>query len=211
MLVDSYIESPTEEEISLLTELFVEWSKSGKQTQLNHIIEVIESHESKDIRNLALKCLKNSIPKSKQNSIVDMWISHPTPSLRGYINELIEEHGLKKSLKSAVYVMLDREDLLKVHDPDYLHLDSYLNELDPLLGSLLFDRVMKLKNPELGEISVQTDEITSDRSLMDLIRIKDYTTLWENILDYPLPFICELIKIFDQEKWTPRERSSREI
>jgi hypothetical protein len=107
--------------------------------------------------------------------------------------------------------MLDREDLLKVHDPDYLHLDSYLNELDPLLGSLLFDRVIKLKNPELGEISVQTDEITSDRSLMDLIRIKDYTTLWENILDYPLPFICELIKIFDQEKWTPRERSSREI
>ncbi|MHA2401783.1 MAG: hypothetical protein ACXADH_02235 [Candidatus Kariarchaeaceae archaeon] len=140
-----------------------------------------------------------------------MWISHPTPSLRGYINELIEEHGLKKSLKSAAYVMLDREDLLKVHDPDYLHLDSYLNELDPLLGSLLFDRVIKLKNPELGEISVQTDEITSDRSLMDLIRIKDYTTLWENILDYPLPFICELIKIFDQEKWTPRERSSREI
>jgi hypothetical protein len=178
---------------------------------LNHIIEVIESHESKAIRNLALKCLKDSIPKNKRNSIVDMWISHPTPSLRGYINELIEEQGLKKSLKSAAYVMLDREDLLKIHDPDYLHLDSYLNELDPLLGSLLFDRVMKLKTPELGEISIQTDENTSDRSLMDLIRIKDYTTLWENILDYPLPFICELIKIFDQEKWTPRERSSREI
>ena len=40
-------------------------------------------------------------------------------------------------------------------------------------------------------------------SLLDKIRSKDYEYLWENLLQYPFPFICELLKIFHEDNWIP--------
>jgi hypothetical protein len=176
-------------------------------------MEIIESHESKEIRELALKCLKEKLPEKKQEIIVEIWISHPTPSLRGYVTELVHRGTISKPLLSASLVMLDEWEELQKVDKDYKHLDTYLKNLDPLLGSLLFDRVTKLKTPELGESLLHQihQDSEADQSILDLIRKKNYAALWENILEYPLPFICELFKIFNQENWVPIDKSSYEI
>ncbi len=210
--MDQYFEKPNEEQHSLLTDLFAEWSRSGNQALLNHLVEIIESHESNVIRELALNALKVNFPTKKLGLIVETWITHPAPSIKEYIKELVSNKRLKKPLLAAAYVMLDDWDTLEKIDPDYKHLDNYLKDLDPLLGSLLFDRVSKLKNPELGEYLQQDKKgDNNELSIMDLIRRKDHTLLWDNILEYPLPFICELFKIFNLENWSPKDKSSSEL
>lgn len=190
ILVDYYIEKPDKEQKLMLNNLFMEWSKSGKHALLNHLIEIIEVHESKEIRELALKNLRKNLPIKKQEAIIEIWITHPTPSLRDYIKELVEDNNSRKSLIAAAYVMLSDWHALNIIDPDYKHLDNYLKDLDSLLGSLLFDRIKKLKTTALGEKKGLTTSIEQEElSVIDLIRRKDYFTLWENILEYPLPFI----------------------
>ena len=66
--------------------------------------------------------------------------------------------------------------------------------MDPLLGSLLIQRVEIIKNPESNIGTTEFLDDNEEISLLERIRKRDFNYLWENILDYPLPFIAELLK-----------------
>ncbi len=196
---------PFDRELEQLEKLFIEWSTSKNQITLNHLFEIIESHESEQIRELAIDTLRDHFPKDNIKSLVDMWITHPLPVLHELIEELIDSGILSKPLLSVIYLMLDRfEDLNKL-DPDLIHLDKYMNTLDPLLGSLVFRRYSLLTSTDLQQTDIR------EFSIIDLIRLQDYPKLWENLLSYPIPFIVELIKILHEEKWIPSDVSDKLI
>ncbi|MCH8905738.1 MAG: hypothetical protein IH840_01510, partial [Candidatus Heimdallarchaeota archaeon] len=144
------------------------------------------------------------------DQIVRIWINHPTPSLRDFVEKIVGTNGIPKPIASAALVMLDEYEKLEQTDPDFQQLDIFLKDLDPLLGSLLFDRVKQIKAPML-EVSAQKliQSNTQDSlSLKDLIRIKDYDYLWEHMLQFPFSFVCELVKLFYENEWEPRDSSS---
>lgn len=208
LLMEVFIEQPNQEQLELLGSLFEEWCKSARPNLLHHMFEIIEAHESVEIRRLVIQQMQNHYPKKKRSDILDLWITHPIPIMREFIRELLNSHGIPKGLQSAAYIMLDEiNETIKI-DPDYHYLDNYIRTIDPLLGSLLIQRVEKIKNPELDSSSTLPGE-DEQISLIDRIRRRDFNYLWEQILDYPLPFICELIKILDEEGWEPSDTSGK--
>ncbi|OLS23457.1 MAG: hypothetical protein HeimC2_26610 [Candidatus Heimdallarchaeota archaeon LC_2] len=216
LLVEKYMQKPTAEQLELCETLFIDWCQSGNQNLLSHLLEFIGSHESKEIRKLAMKTLRSELPKEKKKDIIDLWINHPSPTLIDYIESIIKSTELPQPLMAATYLMLNKWDLLEELDPDLELIDQYVKDLDPLMGSLLFARINQLKSFERYETTLNsqinfTDEKISNVSILDKIRSKDFEYLWENILQYPFPFICELMKIFAEDKWIPRNASDIEI
>ena len=210
--MEVYIEKPTDEQYQLLSGLFEDWCKSGRSNLLHHMFEIIESHESMEIRDLVLEHMKKNYPDSKKDDIVELWITHPLPRMKQFIAEIIESPKFEKPIKAAAYVMLDEYDSLSKIDPDFHHLDIYLRDVDPLLGSLLIQKVEQLKNPELNsDISQIITSDSDDMTLMDRIRKRDFTFIWENILDYPFPFVVEVLHIFHEEEWSPVDESGKEL
>lgn len=214
LLNEKYLVKPTNEELKLCEGLFTDWCKSGNISVLSHLLEFIDSHESKEIRDLGIKCLKNNLSSKNQRDIIELWITHPTPNLKEYILGVLNNSKLDKPILSACYVMLDEWDKFEELDPDFTFLDSYLQTIDPLMGSLLISRVNQLKSFEYSE-SQEEESIQDTRSvnfnIVDLIRSKNYESLWENLLQYPLPFICELLKILSEEEWRPKNQSDIEF
>lgn len=211
LLMEKYMEKPTDEEKEAIDILFRSWAKSANQSVLNHTFEVIDSHESKEIREIALNNLKTNFPKDKIHIIVEFWITHPLRAIRPFIEELVENKTLQPPLQAACYLMLDRVKELQEFDPDYLNLDNYLNTLNPLLGSLVFDRAKILKSSSSITKVKLTEQAVSNLSIIDLLRLRNYEYLWENILSYPLPFISNLLKILFDENWRPEDKSNRDI
>ncbi|MCY3414665.1 MAG: hypothetical protein INQ03_23650 [Candidatus Heimdallarchaeota archaeon] len=196
---------PSDEELSLLKRLFENWSDGSNQTVLNHLFEVVESHESGKIRSLAVKSIQENFPKERINNFIDLWITHPLPDFLEFIESLLQKNLLSKPYRSVIFLMLDRLENMYTEDPELNHLDAYMNTLDPLLGSLVFRRYAlltsgKKKTPSKRELSI-----------IDLLRLQDYQQLWDNILEYPIPFICELIKILHEENWTPIDPSDKNL
>ncbi|MHA2032463.1 MAG: hypothetical protein ACW99Q_24065, partial [Candidatus Kariarchaeaceae archaeon] len=69
-------------------------------------------------------------------------------------------------------------------------------------------RINQLKSFEMYENTSDTKNLENESSglkisLLDKIRSKDFEYLWENLLGYPFPFICELLKIFHEDNWYP--------
>ena len=148
LLVEKYVLNPNQEELDLVKGLFTEWCESGNQNLLSHLLEFIDSHESKEIRKLALDTLKKSLPKEIRKNIIELWINHPTPTLIPYIRSILQTTKLPQPLIAATYLMLDEWDLLEQIDPELELLDQYVKDLDPLMGSLLFARINQLKSFE---------------------------------------------------------------
>ncbi|MCE7734499.1 MAG: hypothetical protein GPJ54_06455 [Candidatus Heimdallarchaeota archaeon] len=216
LLVEKYVLNPTQEQLDLCNGLFTEWCESGNQNLLSHLLEFIDSHESKVIRNLALDTLKKTLPKETRKNIIELWINHPSPNLLPYIRSILKTTKLPQPLIAATYLMLDEWDLLEQIDPELELLDQYVKNLDPLMGSLLFARINQLKSFESYETHTTSENVLNDDpsanvSLLDKIRSKDYEYLWENILQYPFPFICELLKILSDDGWMPQNRSDLDI
>lgn len=216
LLVEKYVQKPTQEQLDLCEQLFVEWCESGNQNLLSHLLEFIDSHESKEIRKLALETLKKSLPKETRKNIIELWINHPSPTLVPYIRSILKSTKLPQPLIAATYLMLDEWDLLEQIDPELELLDQYMRDLDPLMGSLLFARINQLKSYENYETNSNSknslkQEDQMNISLLDKIRSKDYEYLWENFLQYPFPFICELLKILSDDDWLPRNHSDLDI
>lgn len=216
LLVEKYIPKPTPEQLELCETLFIEWVQSGNQGLLSHLLEFIGSHESKEIRKLAMKTLKMELPNDKKKNIIELWINHPSPTLVEYIESIVKSTDLPQPLVAATYLMLNKWDLLEELDPQLELIDQYVKELDPLMGSLLFARINQLKSFERYETTLSSqnnfaEDKKSNISILDKIRSKDYDYLWENLLEYPFPFICELMKILADDKWVPRNSSDREI
>ena len=107
LLVEKYVLNPTQEQLDLCKALFIEWCESGNQSTLSHLLEFIDSHESNEIRKLALDTLKKSLPKATRKNIVELWINHPTPTLVPYIRSIIQTTKLPQPLIAATYLMLD--------------------------------------------------------------------------------------------------------
>ena len=97
------------------------------------MIEIIESHESIKVQNLAMISLHEHFPKDKLDQIVRIWINHPTPSLRDFVEKIVGTNGIPKPIASAALVMLDEYEKLEQTDPDFQQLDIFLKDLDPLL------------------------------------------------------------------------------
>lgn len=203
LLMEKYMPKPLDEEKEQLEKLFEEWCKDDNLTTLNHLFEIIGSHESDEIRNLAIKSIKKHFPRSTIKSFIDMWITHPLPALHEFIEELIKSKSLSKPLLSVTYLMMDKLEQLNKIDPDYIHLDKYMNTLDPLLGSLVFSKYSQLTSTTLGETNKR------EFSIIDLIRLQDFQKLWDDLLSYPIPFISELIKIMWEENWFPTDPSDK--
>ncbi len=216
LLVEKYIPKPTPEQLELCETLFIEWVQSGNQGLLSHLLEFIGSHESKEIRKLAMKTLKIELPEDKKKNIIELWINHPSPTLVEYIETIVKSTELPQPLVAATYLMLNKWDLLEELDPELELIDQYVKELDPLMGSLLFARINQLKSFERYETTLNSqnnfiEDNKTNISILDKIRSKDYDYLWENLLQYPFPFICELMKILADDKWLPRNSSDVEI
>ncbi|MHA2501529.1 MAG: hypothetical protein ACXAE3_01470 [Candidatus Kariarchaeaceae archaeon] len=202
LLTEVYVEEPSEEQIDLLGGLFQSWFERARSNLLHHAFEILESHESEIIRELVLQRLETYYPDKDKSDILELWITHPLPIMREFAQNTVDTLNLDTPVRAAIYVMLDEIDKLMEIDPDFHYLDSYLNTVDPLLGSLLIQKVEQLKNPELN-MTLPNEEETEEVSLMDRIRKRDFAYLWENILDYPLPFVAELMNIFEEEEWKP--------
>lgn len=212
LLTTKYLQEPTEEEIKELSLLFKEWIRSKNEALLVSIFDIIDTHESEQIRELALSHLKRFLPANKREQVLDLWITHPLPSIRGFVEEIVDEYQakIKTPTLMASYAMLGQYEKIEEMDPDLTNLDNYLHGLDPLLGSLLVDRVVKLKSRRSKSSKTITED-TSNLSLVDLLGRKDYETLWEKIFSYPFPFVCELIKIFHENQFIPRGNRSKEV
>lgn len=206
LLMEKYMPKPLDSELDQLKKLFEQWSKGSNQTVLNHLFEIIESHESEQIRDLAIESISQHFPRKDIKTFVDLWITHPLPALHIFIYELIEAGSLSEPLISVIYLMLDEMDKLVALDPDFKHLDKYMNTLDPLLGSLVFGRYLLLTSA-----TKKIRDIKSGLSIIDLIRLEDFEKLWENILEYPIPFLAELIHLLYEEKWMPIDQSDQEL
>ncbi len=206
MLMEKYLDHPTDEEKAVLNKLFIEWSKNPNQNILNHMFEIISSHESKEIRASAKKALIEYVPRDRIQDVLNLWITHPLPDIRDFIEKAVNKYKLPKPLLSISYLMLDRIDDLKSIDPDFTYLDSYVQTLNPLLGSIAYGKIKELKSSShiLGKLTVDNTEET----IIDLLRMKNYDKMFDNILSYPLPFICNLIKILYDESWFPSEKNN---
>ncbi len=210
LLTTKYLVTPSEEEIQQISELFKDWLRSKNEGLLVHLFQIIDHHESEEVRELALDHIQRFLPSQKREQVLDLWISHPLPSLKPFIEQIIENYRdkIKTSTLAAAYVMLDRIDDLLELDPDFVALDSYLEGIDPSLGSLLYERVGRLKksyaikNPP----SLFGQETPS---IGDLISRKDYLTLWQSMLSFPFPYICEMMKFLYEVDWKPEEKESR--
>ncbi|MDH5404352.1 MAG: hypothetical protein OEY49_17770, partial [Candidatus Heimdallarchaeota archaeon] len=172
------------------------------------MFELIEGHESESIRNLTLSCLENYYPKSNKRDVLELWIKHPLPQIISLIEKFVTDEAIDNNIKSAVFLMLNQNDKLVDLDQDHKHLDHYLRNLDPLMGSLLFQKANLLKSKDLRNESMWEEE--ESISILDRIRRRDFMYLWENILNYPLPFIIELLKIFYEEHWTPLDKVNQD-
>lgn len=115
---------------------------------------------------------------------------------------------IKKPLLAAVYVMLDEIEKLAEIDPDLMLLDSYLETIDPSLGSLVYERAGKLKKRLFTRRRSSIFD-SQEVSIADLLSRKDYQTLWQSILTFPFPFIAELMKTLDEEGWESHEEDIR--
>ncbi len=162
------------------------------------------------MRKLALDHVQRFLPSFKREQVLDLWISHPLPSLKSFVKETIEANWdkIKRSTLSATLVMLDEIDLLLEIDPDLVELEHYLQTLDPSLGSLIFERAGKLseklfKKKRLRYVGV------SKPTIAELLSKKDFNTLWKSVLEYPFPFVSELMKILNKEDWRPESKESR--
>lgn len=144
------------------------------------------------------------MPVYKREQILSLWITHPLKSLRNFIIEIVSEYhnNIRMPTLVAIEIMLGNYDIVEEIDPDFAHIDSYLQNLDPLLGSLLVDRVIKLKSRKFQKTRGLMEQ-NSQYSLVDLLGRKDYDALWEGIFSYPFPYVAELFKIFHEEHWRP--------
>jgi hypothetical protein len=211
LLTTKYLMKPNEEELKELSFLFKEWIRSKNEALLVSIFDIIDTHESDRVRDLALDHLKRFLPANKREQVLDLWITHPLPSIRPFIEEIVDNYKEKLKIPTliATYTMLGRYDMVDKEDPDLINLDNYLQSLDPLLGSLLVNRVVKLKSKKFKS-SKTIIEDTSNLSLVELLGRKDYDTIWEKITSFPFPFICELLKSFNENNFVPEPSTSRQ-
>ncbi len=210
LLTTKYLPNPSDGELQMISDLFKDWLRSKNEGLLVHMFQIIDSHESQEVRNLALDHIQRFLPSQKRELVLNLWITHPLPSLKDFIKQLVDTYRdkIKKPLLSALFVMLDELIKLEEMDPDLIYLDTYLEDMDPSLGSLLFERAGKLKKKLFA---TRPPQIFSDEnvSIADLLSKKDYDTLWQSVLNYPFPFICEMIKTLEEEGWTPDDLEIR--
>ncbi|RMG33744.1 MAG: hypothetical protein D6732_11600 [Methanobacteriota archaeon] len=193
-----------------ISNLFKDWLRSKNESLLVHLFQIIDHHESEKVRELALDHINRFLPSQKRELVLDLWINHPLPSLRPFIIQTIENYGdkIKKPLLAALYVMLDEIEKLSEIDPDLMLLDSYLETIDPSLGSLVYERAGKLKKRIFNRRKTSIFD-AQDVSIADLLSRRDYQALWQSILTFPFPFIAELMKILDEEGWESNEDDIR--
>ena len=109
------------------------------------MFEIIESHESQQIRDLVIKQMTLNYPDDKKQEIVELWITHPIPQMENFILKIIQDEHASLPIKVAANLMLDDIQTLQELDPDLYIIDSYIDSIDPMLGSLLIQKTEKLK------------------------------------------------------------------
>ena len=211
-MVNKYLVNPTDEEKNELSELFKEWIRSKNEGLMVSIFDIIDTHESKTIRDLALNHLMRFLPRFKREQVLDLWITHPLPTVRPVIEEIVKKHKdtIRTPVLVATYIMLGEYSKVDEIDPDLVNIDLYLQGLDPLLGSLLVERVIRLKHSKFKSSRKLMEDVTK-LSLIDLIGRRDWDTLWESVFTFPFPYVCELLKLFEENKYQPRDPKSKEL
>ncbi len=109
------------------------------------MFEIIESHESQQIRDLVIEQMTLNYPDDKKQEIVELWITHPIPQMENFILKIIQDEHASLPIKVAANLMLDDIQTLQELDPDLYIIDSYIDSIDPMLGSLLIQKTEKLK------------------------------------------------------------------
>ncbi len=204
--------NPSKEELEELSELFKEWIRSKNEGLMVSIFDIIDTHESKAVRDLALNHLRRFLPRFKREQVLDLWITHPLPSVRPIVEDIVKKHRdtIRTPVLVATYIMLGEYTKVDEIDPDLANIDLYLQGLDPLLGSLLVERVVKLKQTKFKSSRKLMEDVTK-LSLIDLVGRRDWDTLWESVFTFPFPYVCELLKLFEENKYLPRDLRSREL
>ena len=176
------------------------------------IFDIIDTHESKKVRDLALEHFTRFLPQFKREQVLELWITHPLPSLKSTIQNMVNSHKdrIKTPILIATYIMLGEYEKVQMLDPDFLNIDTYLQGMNPLFGSLLVERVINLKSMKSKSIST----ISEDKfklSIVELLGRREFHLLWESIFSYTFPFVCELLKTFEENNFIPKEAKSRDI
>ena len=175
------------------------------------MFEIIESHESQQIRDLVIEQMTLNYPDDKKQEIVELWITHPIPQMENFILKIIQDEHASLPIKVAANLMLDDIQTLQELDPDLYIIDSYIDSIDPMLGSLLIQKTEKLKKDHLHYQRKIREQNEDEVTINDRIRRKDFSYIWNNILEYPLPFIIEFLQIIDSEDWLPVDESDRNL
>jgi len=175
------------------------------------MFEIIESHESQQIRDLVIEQMTLNYPDDKKQEIVELWITHPIPQMENFILKIIQDEHASLPIKVAANLMLDDIQTLQELDPDLYIIDSYIDSIDPMLGSLLIQKTEKLKKDHVHYQRKIREQNEDEVTINDRIRRKDFSYIWNNILEYPLPFIIEFLQIIDSEDWLPVDESDRNL
>ena len=211
LLVNTYLNDPSEAQLEELSGLFKEWVRSKNESLMVSIFDIIDNHESLKVRKLILGLLKRLLPAFKREQVLELWITHPLPSIKPIIYSILKNHSakIKPETRVASYLMLGEYEKVEELDPDFIHLDSHLQNADPLIESLLVERVNTLKAQKFRKF---TNYFTEEKtSIVDLIAKKDFEVLWDTIFDYPFPFICELLKLLEENNFAPNVKRSHDL